>query len=93
MACMCGDTACWSCGPAQGAGPVFEECPVCGGVNFDEETGDLFDEDHQTCGAADCIAKAVEMERQQVEADRAADDAEAKWLAEMELMDARGEVP
>lgn len=25
MACMCGDTQCWSCGPAQGNW----KCPIC----------------------------------------------------------------
>ncbi len=26
MPCMCGDTYCWSCGPAQGN----YKCPICG---------------------------------------------------------------
>ena len=43
MACMCGDTHCWSCGPAQGN----SRCPICntwaddGCDHIDEETGKL----------------------------------------------------
>jgi hypothetical protein len=43
MACMCGDTQCWSCGPAQGNW----KCPICGlwaddcCEHIDEETGDI----------------------------------------------------
>ena len=41
MACMCGDTQCWSCGPAQGN----FRCPICnewadnGCEHLDEESG------------------------------------------------------
>ena len=31
MPCMCGDTYCWSCGPAQGN----YKCPACGRWTFD----------------------------------------------------------
>lgn len=43
MACMCGDTHCSSCGPAQGN----HRCPICrawaddGCEHFDENTGEL----------------------------------------------------
>jgi hypothetical protein len=43
MPCMCGDTHCSSCGPAQGN----SRCPICrawaddGCEHFDEETGEL----------------------------------------------------
>ena len=43
MACMCGDTHCPSCGPAQGN----SRCPICRAwaddccEHFDEETGEL----------------------------------------------------
>jgi hypothetical protein len=43
MTCMCGDTHCGSCGPAQGN----SRCPICsswaddGCEHFDEETGKL----------------------------------------------------
>lgn len=41
--CMCGDTQCWSCGPAQGN----YRCPVCnewadnGCEHIDEATGEI----------------------------------------------------
>ena len=41
--CMCGDTQCWSCGPAQGN----YRCPICnewadnGCEHIDEDTGDI----------------------------------------------------
>ena len=43
MPCMCGDTHCPSCGPAQGN----SKCPLCGAwmddccEHYDEETGGL----------------------------------------------------
>ena len=43
MTCMCGDTHCSSCGPAQGN----SRCPICrawtdgGCEHFDEETGEI----------------------------------------------------
>ena len=33
MPCMCGDTYCWSCGPAQGN----YQCPRCGKWSFDSD--------------------------------------------------------
>jgi hypothetical protein len=67
MPCMCGDTHCSSCGPAQGN----SRCPICrawaddGCEHFDEETGELKPEFH---------AKAAEIAAQE----RAADDAYAE---------------
>ena len=57
MPCMCGDTHCPSCGPAQGN----SKCPLCGAwmddccEHFDEETGDLKPE---FVAEADAKAKA-----------------------------------
>ena len=43
MACMCGDSQCWSCGPAQGN----FRCPIChvwadtGCEHLDEDSGQI----------------------------------------------------
>lgn len=73
MACMCGDTHCSSCGPAQGN----SRCPICrawaddGCEHFDEDTGAFKPE---------FTAQAEEIMRQEAEADAAA----AQSLAEEE---------
>ncbi len=57
MPCMCGDTHCPSCGPAQGN----SRCPICrawlddGCEHFDENTGELKPEFH---AAAEEAARA-----------------------------------
>lgn len=58
MPCMCGDTHCWSCGPAQGNW----KCPICrawaddGCEHISEETGEL---------KAEFAAEAEEKTRQE----------------------------
>ena len=75
MPCMCGDSCCPSCGPAQGN----FKCPICnewaseGCEHFDEETGELKPE-----FVAEAEAKA-EAERE--EERRMYED----WKAESEL--------
>ena len=70
MACMCGDTHCHSCGPAQGN----FQCPIC--RNWADDGCEHLGEDGQ-------ILPAFQAQVDQIEADqRAADDAYAKDLAE-----------
>lgn len=62
--CLCGDTYCWSCGPAQGNA----HCEVCGS----------WSEDGGCENPAECDAKAREMDKlyaeQELEAERLAKD-------------------
>ena len=39
MACMCGDTHCWSCGPAQGN----SKCELCG--SWTDDIAEMFEEE------------------------------------------------
>lgn len=57
MPCMCGDTHCWSCGPAQGV----HKCPVCGRWN-DEEYDD--DGVEGCINPEECTKAADEMYRE-----------------------------
>lgn len=79
MPCMCGDTCCWSCGPAQGN----SRCPICGAwasdddAHFDED-GELrpeFEAEAQRIAAADVLAEREEFARAR-EAER---DAAEYW--------------
>lgn len=62
MMCLCGDTYCWSCGPAQGNNC----CEVCGS----------WSEDGGCVNPAECEAKAKEMDQlyteQELEAEKLA---------------------
>ncbi len=54
MACMCGDTCCPSCGPAQGN----FQCPLCRAWgdecdHYDEETGEMKPEFHAEAALRD----------------------------------------
>lgn len=74
MACMCGDTQCWSCGPAQGNW----QCPICrawaddGCDHIDEETGTIKEEfkslaeqkDREVAESEDAMAREYEEEKQ-----------------------------
>ncbi len=76
MPCLCGDACCPSCGPAQGN----SRCPICRGWlsegcdHVDSETGDIKAEYKEA-------AEAVWL------AERAADDAYAKQMAEWDKLE------
>lgn len=76
MTCYCGDTHCWSCGPAQGN----TRCPICrawaddGCEHTDPETGVLRPEFETQLAAI-------------IAAERAAEDAEAAALAAEKQVD------
>jgi hypothetical protein len=70
--CMCGDTHCSSCGPAQGNW----RCPLC--RNWADDGCEHFDEDGYI------YADFAEALLAKIEADAAADDAYAKFCTEGE---------
>ena len=77
MPCMCGDTQCWSCGPAQGNW----RCPICrawadDGCEHIDEEGNLKEEHRE---------EADRIERSQREAD---DDYARQLDEERQLIDA-----
>jgi hypothetical protein len=74
MACLCGDTHCWSCGPAQGN----TKCPICNA--WADDGCEHVDDD----GAIKPEFKAAEAAA--YEADRLAAEAEAKQGAEDERL-------
>lgn len=72
--CLCGDTHCWSCGPAQGNA----KCPICGawaddGCAHVEEWGDI---------KPKYLAEALE----KAETERLADDAYAAKMEELDKL-------
>lgn len=80
MACLCGDTHCHSCGPAQGNW----KCPICrcwaddGCEHIDEDTGDLkFEFQEQARLLAEAEAQADNQFAADLEAEAAL--AEADW--------------
>jgi len=77
--CLCGDTACPRCFPG---GQQPEECPICGGNNYDEEKDVLLDEKYATCGKSACIEKAQQLLKEEAEAEEAEARAEAERVAE-----------
>lgn len=62
MPCMCGDTHCWSCGPAQGN----SKCPICnawaddGCEHISEETGELLPEFEAQAVRLDLLEREAE---------------------------------
>ena len=66
MACMCGDTYCWSCGPAQGNA----KCSVCG----------KWEADGGCDNPTECEAKGKEEDRLYAEQEAEWAKAEAEWV-------------
>lgn len=65
--CMCGDTYCWSCGPAQGN----SRCEICG--NWSADGGCV--------NPAECEAKYLELDKFWAKMEAEAEAAEASWKA------------
>lgn len=63
MPCMCGDTHCWSCGPAQGN----TRCPICR-VWADDGCDHIDEEGHIK---PEFLADAQKLEREERDADEA----------------------
>jgi len=63
MPCMCGDTQCPSCGPAQGN----SRCSICG--KWADDGCEHRDEDGNTLPAFQAQAERIERERAEDEAD------------------------
>lgn len=58
--CLCGDTMCWSCGPAQGFDPAFEKHfeKFCASEKAKEIEATFSDPDSEEC--ADALRKAAQ---------------------------------
>jgi hypothetical protein len=64
--CMCGDTHCWSCGPAQGN----NKCHACG----------IWDDDGGGCQTpVECDLKLAKQDAEFAELERRADERECPW--------------
>jgi hypothetical protein len=73
MSCMCGDTHCWSCGPAQGN----SRCPACGEW-MDDHAEHILGEPACTHQEDRCAAAAEQLAKEEAEyearMDQLADD-------------------